>query len=395
MLSRKANVESARAKTNDRLGLERAKADRLLQKPPPQAVLATDEALQESRRQTDAAIQDARQHADSSLQDRLSQALSVVAEAQQALGAAGQPAERAAVDHAVSGERRNVDEALLIERSEREVGPTPMETERVQTDAGLRTERTEVDQVVDYAGARLLDEQTAHALARLAVQRRDGFMALVSHELRNPLTSIGLNAELLAQSAGHDTNVEEIHAIAREIKTACGQMTALIGDLMDAASLETGQLRITPVAADAVQVVRSAAAASAPLLNRRGLMLTVDVPPGPVLALFDAGRVRQVLNNLLDNAGKFTPRGGGITIGLTALDRTVRVFVRDTGVGIPLPDQPHVFERFWQLGKNDRRGLGLGLYIAKAIVASHGGEMWLDSVPGTGTTFFFTLPLAG
>ena len=130
------------------------------------------------------------------------------------------------------------------------------------------------------------------------------------------------------------------------------------------------------------------------LLDRRGLTLTVDVPPGPVLAVFDAGRVRQVLANLLDNAGKFTPRGRGITIGLAVLDRVVRLFVRDTGVGIPEQDQPHVFERFWQLGKNDRRGLGLGLYIAKAIVTSHGGEMWLESVPGMGTTFFFTLPLA-
>lgn len=385
-------VDVARRGTDTSLGEERAKTD-VLNKAIPEAELATDVALQESRDLADSALHEARRDADVLLQRQLSQVLTVVAEAQHALSSGGQSGERAAVDVAVSNERQRFDEALVVERGGRTGAGGPVDNGRAETDDRLRAERGESDQSARLAGLQLLGEQAAHSLAKLAVQNRDEFIALVSHELRNPLTTIVLNAELLEADAPPDVEGEATRVVAKEVRAACQQMTMLIGDLLDAASMEAGRLQVTLAPEDAVRAVKDAASISAPVLRQRGLALVVEVPQGPVMARFDHSRLRQVFANLLTNAVKFTPTGGTITVGLTPIHKALRFFVRDTGVGISAPDATHVFERFWQLGKDDRRGLGLGLYICKAIVESHGGSMWVESVLGEGTTFYFTVPV--
>ncbi len=392
MKSLKIKVESARGHTDFSLGQERAKTDLLLQRAPAEAEMATDVALQESRQQADAALRQARKESDLSMRTGSSARFSTASAEPLASARRCQCSQRAAMDGVVSGERHRVDAALSLERAERDV-VEPMATERANTDVGLRLERDKADDVSEFAGASLLDEQAAHALARLALQQRDGFIALVTHELRNPLTTILLSAELLALQAPPGAVGESTRRLADDIKTASAGMTGLIGDLMDVARMQTGRLGVTLALGDVVPVLQDAARAGAPVLTKRGLALSVLLPPGPQQATFDASRVRQVLANLIDNAAKFTPAGGTVTVGLERVDQAIRCFVRDTGVGIPAQDAAHVFEQFWQLGKNDRRGLGLGLYICKGIVESHGGQIWFEACAAGGTAFYFTLPI--
>jgi len=124
----------------------------------------------------------------------------------------------------------------------------------------------------------------------------------------------------------------------------------------------------------------------------KGLALTIDVPDDPVMAKYDPHRVFQVLSNLIHNAIKFTPEGGSIRLRAAPVGGVCQVSVSDTGVGIPEGDLTSIFERFRQLDRGDRTGLGLGLYISLWIVEAHGGRIWAESVVGSGTTFHFTLP---
>ena len=173
----------------------------------------------------------------------------------------------------------------------------------------------------------------------------------------------------------------------------------MIGDLLDTArgeagklSIEISRVRVDDVVAEAVRTAGSRAA-------ERGVELALEAAVPVPEVLSDAGRVRQVVTNLLDNALKFTPSGGRVTVRVTAGsdDGFVRVSVEDTGKGISAEAQKHLFQRLYQADDDDatsRRGLGLGLYISREIVNSQGGRIWAESEVGRGSTFHFTLPLA-
>ena len=167
-------------------------------------------------------------------------------------------------------------------------------------------------------------------------------------------------------------------------------MTRLIGDLVDVSALEAGKLGITRARGDGAKLVAEAVEVFRPSAVAKEITLA-DEGGAPVMAAFDHDRVLQVLANLIGNAIKFTPSGGTIHVGCAAVADGVRFSVRDTGPGIPEAQLEAVFLRFWQLGAGDRRGLGLGLYIAKGIVDAHGGSIWVESVLGQGSVFHFTI----
>jgi signal transduction histidine kinase len=131
-----------------------------------------------------------------------------------------------------------------------------------------------------------------------------------------------------------------------------------------------------------------------PLALNAGLTFESHVSPDFPALCVDQGRVLQVLSNLVGNAIKFTPRGGTVTLFVTSDASVARFCVRDTGAGIAADQVPHIFGRFWQARRTDRRGLGLGLAIAKGIVEAHGGTIWVESVLGTGSDFVFTVPIS-
>jgi two-component system phosphate regulon sensor histidine kinase PhoR len=229
-------------------------------------------------------------------------------------------------------------------------------------------------------------------LRHLENVRRE-FVANVSHELRTPLASIRAIAETLEAGAADDPMVagEFLRRIIGEVDHLVG----LVNELLDLARLETGRAVITVEARDPVDVLVHAVERLRPQVERAGLVLRVDVSPDLPQVRVDRGRIEQVLINLIHNAVKFTPEGGEIVVGAGLTDGMLRMSVRDTGVGITAEELPRIFERFYKTDAARRSaGSGLGLAIAKHIVQAHDGTIWVESTPGHGATFSFTIPLA-
>ena len=226
--------------------------------------------------------------------------------------------------------------------------------------------------------------------AQEAVAAREEVLKVVSHDLRNPLSTIGMAASLLLEEEGLAPAVRTRQL--QTIKRAGERMNRLIQDLLEVAKLEAGRmaLKIRPVEVGAL--VAEAFDVLNPIAGAQSITLETEVAAGLPSVEADAGRIQQVLSNLVGNAVKFTPAGGRVTIRAVAVENTVRMSVADTGAGIPAERLEHVFGRFWQADRTDRRGLGLGLAIAQAIVEAHGGRIWAESEVGKGTTFYFTLP---
>ena len=168
-------------------------------------------------------------------------------------------------------------------------------------------------------------------------------------------------------------------------------MSRLIDDLVDIASIEAGVLAVARETADPALVVTEAVDTFQAQAVSSGVSLAAESPHA-LLASFDPARILQVLTNLISNALKFTPRGGQVTVRVERVDEEIRFSVSDTGEGISADHLDAVFERYHQLRKNDRRGMGLGLYISKCIIQGHGGRIWAESSVGRGSTFSFTLP---
>ncbi|MDB4879986.1 MAG: histidine kinase [Gemmatimonadetes bacterium] len=232
--------------------------------------------------------------------------------------------------------------------------------------------------------ARLFNE------AGLATRARDRMLGIVAHDLRNPLGTILMASELLEEVLPVDSTARRQVAMVRK---AGKQMNRLIQDLLDIKRIENGLLTVEPrptpalsLLVEAVDMLRTLAAASTLDLSMGSATELPQVAADPV-------RVQQVLSNLIGNAIKFTPKGGRITLDGAQADGFVRFTVADSGPGIAAEQLPHVFGQFWQGGRADRRGIGLGLSIAKAIVEAHGGRIWVESALGEGSTFSFTLPV--
>ena len=268
--------------------------------------------------------------------------------------------------------------------------------ERDQTDESLRSEREEQARLL--AALLPLERQktdryllTERARSDDAVAHRDDFMGIVSHDLRNLLGGIAGNARLLAREASESADGGRAAAATERIQRYVARMNRLIGDLVDVVSIDAGKLGIDPQRGDAAGLIAEAVDAFAQPAQAQGISLGSETQ-GPLPAMFDHDRMLQVLANLITNAIKFTSHGGSVTVRGELDGGEVRVSVHDTGIGIPGEMLEAVFERFWQVGKNDHRGLGLGLYISRCIVEAHSGRIWVESTPGAGSTFHFTIP---
>lgn len=219
-------------------------------------------------------------------------------------------------------------------------------------------------------------------------RRLQNVLAITSHELRVPLAGIDLSsAQLLASAAPGDGRSSQSQL--GRIKRSAQQLQHLIDDLIDTSTLETGRLTVDPRPTDAGPLVDEAVDLTAPLALQKGIsLIRADGPR--VGALCDRDRVVQVLSNLIENALKFTPAGGKVTVLLDTLDDRARFCVRDTGPGLPKPVMLSLLEPYADAGESAPRGLS----IAKSIVESQHGTMWVENNPKHGTSLFFTLPLA-
>ncbi|HEU0302866.1 MAG TPA: PAS domain S-box protein, partial [Longimicrobium sp.] len=252
----------------------------------------------------------------------------------------------------------------------------------------------DVEIAADLARRTALEVEKGRLVERLrhAVQTRDQVLAYVAHDLRSPLGGIGLLAEMLIRVPGTE---EERRRSLDAILQAARQIDRLIQDLLDASRLQAGRLRLHPAAEAVGPVVRESVLVLGPAAAQAGVELRLDVPERVPSVLADRDRLLQVLSNLLGNAIKFTPPGGTITLGVRPAEGAMVFSVADTGRGIEAADLPRLFDRFWQAERTREGGAGLGLAIAKGLVEAHGGRIWAGSRPGRGSTFWFTLPLAG
>jgi signal transduction histidine kinase len=277
--------------------------------------------------------------------------------------------ERARADHAVRVQRAHADVVLDSDRREQaDTLAALLVHERAATDAYLLTERARSDE---------------------AVAHRDDFLGMVTHDVRNLLNLVVLSLEML--NPGPHEPEPQVSAAASRIRRYVARMNRLIGDLVDVTSIDAGKLGMSPAEADAVALVAEAVEAFQPAALEKGVFLSAEIPAAPLL---DRDRILQVLANLVANSIKFTPRDGKITARLKSTPGMLQFCITDTGVGIPETMLEAIFERFWQVGKSDRRGMGLGLYISKCIVEAHRGRIWAESETGNGSRLCFTLPVS-
>jgi len=223
------------------------------------------------------------------------------------------------------------------------------------------------------------------------------FVNSVTHELRTPLTSILGYAELLEDGIGGTLTPEQLEYVHQQQESA-KRLERLLNDLLDFARMEAGSFRINKQIGDLSQKIREIVSSLIPQAREANLKIEVSLPDEPLLVPMDAPRIGQVLYNLIGNALKFTPPGGGNII-VRACEQPDEVLceIEDSGIGIPANEIPLLFQRFTQLqgGLSKGVGAGLGLSISKAIVEAHGGKIGVRSEPGKGSTFWFTLPLGG
>lgn len=238
--------------------------------------------------------------------------------------------------------------------------------------------------------AMAIDNARLYRQAQRAVVARSDLLAMVSHDLRNPLDVLLLRANvLLAQwSPGSESGRAHVESIQR----VANRMAALTGELLDAASLEAGHVLLDCAPCEPRVLVDEVLEQLAPIAERKALRLTADVAPDLPKLSCDRDRLGRVFVNLIDNAIKFTPKEGSITVGAEVREGDIAFAVTDTGPGIPDDQVAHIFERFCQPGGAARGGAGLGLYIAKGIVEAHHGTIAAKSRVGEGTTVQFTIP---
>ncbi|WP_437274877.1 ATP-binding protein [Sorangium sp. So ce375] len=252
-------------------------------------------------------------------------------------------------------------------------------------------------EVTDQVSARRRVEALVEAL-RLADQRKDEFLAMLAHELRNPLAAISLSLTLLGDLAGEAPRSARYREIARR---QVGNLVRLVDDLLDVSRITRGTVELRLEDVDLAAAVRGAVAAVSPAVEARRHALSVEVGPGAFGMRADATRLEQVVTNLLTNAAKYTPPGGAISVRLTreaaggAPEAVLRV--RDTGRGIPAAMLEKVFDLFTQVDQSIDRstgGLGLGLTLVRRLVEMHGGSVVAESAgPGQGSEFIVRLPL--
>jgi PAS domain S-box-containing protein len=248
------------------------------------------------------------------------------------------------------------------------------------------SERREAELERDRLLAR---EHEARAQAERAIRLRDEVLAVVAHDLRNPVGIIAMSASSMI---GLPMDEEERTRQLGIIQRAATGMDLLISDLLDVSRMEAGSFAIKRSKVDVQALIAEAVDLFETQANGRKVVLKENIASDIQAVSGDRDRLAQALSNLLSNAIKFTPTGGTVTLSAMRVDGQLQISVTDTGPGIAADDQQRIFDRFWQVDRTSRAGAGLGLAIVKGIVESHGGRIWVESEPGRGTTFHFTIP---
>jgi signal transduction histidine kinase len=263
----------------------------------------------------------------------------------------------------------------------------------VRTSSSDRYQPEDLSLVMEVGARAALAVHNArlYRAAQRATKARDEVLGVVAHDLRNPLSTIMIAS---GRSRRDPPEPERRDQRAVEaIQRAANRMNRLVQDLLDVTQMEAGRLLVARKEIPAEQIVREAIDLEGPVVSHAGLELKLDVARDLPTVSIDRDRILQVFENLIGNAAKFTPSGGRVTVGANPRDTEILFWVENTGPAIVADELPHLFDRFWQAKKSERRGAGLGLPIVKGIIEAHGGRVWVESTEGRGTTFYFTIPL--
>jgi len=257
--------------------------------------------------------------------------------------------------------------------------------------AGLISFRDITEQKRMDEKLRELYEQERESRQQLEAEmkKRVEFTRALAHELKTPLTSVLASSDLLES----ELREEPLQTLARSIRQGASNLNSRIDELLDLARGEVGMLQLKLEWVDMSKLLRETAESMIPLASRRGQSLVIALPLSLPPVRADAARLQQIVANLLSNALKFTPVGGNIKLGAKQKDAALVVEVRDVGHGIPKEDQKFLFEPYHRLQTEPSGGLGLGLALCRMLVELHGGQIWVRSQVGKGSTFGFSLPL--
>jgi len=254
----------------------------------------------------------------------------------------------------------------------------------------LLLELEEAKAACQSALARVDHERRLNEELEEAVRNRDAVLSVVAHDLRNPLNIISLAANTMLQQLPDGVTRRSAQRIVRSAQRA----DRMIRDLLAISAIETGRFAIDARPVEPAELILGALESQSSLAAAGSVIVAADVSPELPPLQADEQRLLDVLENLIGNSVKFTPPGGSITVGASRRESDVLIWVKDSGSGIEAEQLPHIFDRFWQARKKERRGIGLGLSICKATVEAHGGSIWAESSVGVGTTVFFTVPAA-
>jgi signal transduction histidine kinase len=225
-----------------------------------------------------------------------------------------------------------------------------------------------------------------------ALKARQDLLAIVAHDLRNPINSIALSSSILGKMLGEPSpdlsfvakNLEVIHRSAY-------RMNRLIEDLLTSTRIEAGQLHVRPQNCDLKPLLRDFAQLVRPVAAEKSIQFIYSISPEVPNVFVDPDRLSQILWNLVGNAIKYSPEHGVVSLRIEAVDGDLEFRVRDSGPGIAASELPRIFDQYWQ-AKHTKGGAGLGLYISKGLVEAHGGRIWVESLVGEGTAVCFRLP---
>lgn len=375
------NFQTERENTDKSLGEEREKTNLSIAQAKDKAESQTDIKVQQERAETDKATLDARTNEDSKRKlDRTTDDQT--------------KAERKRADVAMEKERAHVDVAIVREREVKStIETTILSQERELTDKSLAVERTTTDIVVTSSMVKLTKEVAEHSKTKVSLTTRDEFLAIVSHDLRNPIGAILSCMEMLLEKTADRKIDSETKVWIEMAKRNADSALRLINDILDMERIAEGKLELSKARVDLGRVLRESTESFLHAAISKNVILR-SIPTLTLCELFcDHDRILQILANLIGNALKFTPEGGKVVLRAEQNEKDIIFSVCDTGPGIPEAKKVQIFEKYAQLRTADRRGLGLGLHISKMLVEAHGGNLWVETTLGHGSTFFFSIPL--
>lgn len=263
------------------------------------------------------------------------------------------------------------------------------------TESGRRFNQEDLEfaELAAVRWAMALDNARLYSEAQRAIQAREEILAIVSHDLKNPLTVTATNAAMIPRLIAGQEKRAELEKIAMHIQRSSERMARLIGDLLDYSKIQAGTFSVEARRTALRSFVMELLDSMRPQATEKRIELLIRLTEEDPCVICDPDRISQVLSNLVGNSIKFTPEGGRIEVTSAVEGDQLRFSVSDTGPGLTCEQLEHVFERYWQAEATAQKGAGLGLAISQAIIRAHRGTIWAESEPGRGSVFSFKIPL--